>query len=125
MDTSKRTAKNEKKEVVSADTNKRRYWIVAGVTAALLGIAGFTIIVLGFMYAVTLSNESNVQTMALLGIATAILIVYLFSYFCNKVIFNFFLRFSPLPKKYIKIAMLIPWGVIGAMYFVMSMVGMR
>ena len=122
MDSSKYTNMKNRNEEVPIEVNKRRYWIVSGMTAVLLGIAGFTFIVFGFMYAVTLSNESNIQTMALLGIATAILIIYFFILLCNKVIFKFFLRFSPLPKKYQTISILIAWGIIALMYFLLSMI---
>lgn len=122
MDSSKYTKINTKNEEVPVEVNKRRYWIVSGITAVLLGIAGFTMIVFGFMYAVTLSNESNVQTMAFLGIATAILILYFFILLCNKVIFKFFLRFSPLPKIYQTISILIAWGIIGLIYLLLSII---
>lgn len=114
-------SKFHKDEQVSPQVNQKRYWLVSGLTAFLLGIAGFTCIVFGFMYAVTLSNENNVQTMAFIGIATAILLVYLFILLCNHFIYSFFLRFSPLPKKYRTISILIAWGVIGLMYLILSL----
>lgn len=108
---------------VPQQTNIKRYWLVSILTAIPLGIAGFTAIVCGFMYAVTLSNPDNMMTMALMGIATAMLVVCIFFIIINRVIYAFFLRFSPLPKKYMMISNLIAWGVIGVMYLILSMLG--
>lgn len=108
-------------EAPSEQQNRRRYWIVSSLTAALLGVAGITIVLFAFMIAVTTATEQTVQGMIYIAISFALLIFFFLNYICNRIIYAFFVRFAPLPKNYRMISCLLGWGSMLFIYIIMCM----
>lgn len=106
-------------EAPTEEQNRRRYWIVSSLTAALLGVAGITIVLLAFMVAVSIATEQTVQGMIYIGISLALLVFFFLNYICNRIIYAFFLRFAPLPKSYRTISCLLGWGSMLFIYIIM------
>lgn len=108
-------------EAPTEQQNRRRYWIVSSLTAALLGVAGITIVVLAFMVSVITATEQTQQGMIFIGISFALLIFFFLNYICNRIIYVFFLRFAPLPKSYRMISCLLGWGSMLFIYIIMCL----
>lgn len=100
----------------------KKYWALWAVVNLIMGIGGYVLLAIGFLFGVALSSNADNHAVLYLALAIAGLLLLVLIYLANRIMTHIISERSgsKVPKTVEPAGNLLAWVVVIALYLIMS-----